>query len=88
MLAVLGTVASDHFIFSIVSIEWERDFQDMATWLDDVEQTFDLLTLLFGAHSRCLPVLNQFLLQDFARFVVKVLHHVEKERIFSILNTL
>lgn len=85
-MAVLSSVASDHLVIPIVSFKWERDFQNMMARLNDIEQTFDLLTFLFSAHARSFPVFNQLFLQDLARLVVEVLNHVKEERILSIFD--
>lgn len=86
MLGVLGPVAGDHLIISIVSLEREGDLQDMVAWLHDLEKTLNLLALFISTHSGSFPVLDQLFLQDLAGFMVEVLNHVKEQRILCIFN--
>ena len=88
MLAVLGTVPSNHFVASIISFKREGNFENVSTWFYHLQNTIDFLMLLLNSHLWSLPLFNQLILNYLARFVVKVFHHVEEEWVFSRLDTL
>lgn len=77
---MLRAVSADHLIISGVAAQRELDLDDVVARLHQVQDTADLLLLLLDGDPR-LHVLDQLVLNDLARPVEEVFHHVEEARV-------
>ena len=73
MMAVLGSVACDHLIVSVISQEGKIHFKNMSTWFNQSQDSVTLLDLLFSVKSHVLHVLvYQIVLSNDTKIMITV----------------
>ena len=67
-MAVLGSVACDHLVVSVISQKRKIHFENMSTWFNQPQNSMTLLDLLFSRYTHVLHVfLYEFVFTDNTR---------------------
>lgn len=77
---VLGTVAGDDFVNSVITTQWEVNLNYVIARLHQSQDSFDFLALLLERGS-LLHVLDERVLDNLAPAVEEIFDHIEKQRI-------
>lgn len=85
VLAVLSSVALDHFPFPVVSLDGEGNRQDVVAGLDDLEDPPDAVPLLLGRFSR-LQIVHEFVLHNRRPAVEETLDHPKEVWVIVFLS--
>ena len=77
VVRMLGTITSDHFKGSVISLQRKGNFQDVSTRLDDLQDAMNLLALLLLGDPHTLQLFHETVFTDDTSLVEVVLNHVE-----------
>ena len=77
VVRMLGTITSDHFKGSVISLQRKGNFQDVSTRLDDLQDAMNLLAFLLLGDPHTLQLFHETVFTDDTSLVEVVLNHVE-----------